>query len=395
MPDQKISALTEETTAADNDVYPVVENASATTKKVKLSTIATYFASLAQTLTNKTLTSPTITSPTITSPTITSPTINTSITGTAVDTDGTLTANSDTKLASQKATKTYGDRALIPTLNKSPFFAPQGFLINGKFVPSVTSNNLTVALKTLAGTDPSASDPVYCRIGDTVRSVTAALSVTKNAGTNWCNAGSAELATQEIDWFVYLGYNATDGVVLGFSRIPFANKYGDFNTTSTNEKYCAISTITNATANDYYELVGRFAATLGASATYYWSVPTFTATNLIQRPINETRYLTWIPTFTGFTGSVTIVTSSYQIIGKQLKSLIDCSGTSNATTFTATAAISIFGEYSLVAVLDNSVWAYGNAVCGYPSFSFYKSGFGSFTNSGAKGTRLSTITMIS
>lgn len=172
-------------------------------------------------------------------------------------------------------------------------FAPQGFLINGKISPTVTSNNLTLAIKTLSGNDPSATDPVYCRIGDTVRAITAALSVTKNSGTNWCNAGSSELATKEIDYFVYLGYNATDGVVIGFSRFPGATQYGDFSATTTNEKYCAISTITTAASTDYYEVIGRFAATLSAGAGYTWSVPTYTALNLIQRPIYETRWLAY------------------------------------------------------------------------------------------------------
>lgn len=183
-------------------------------------------------------------------------------------------------------------------------YAPQGFLLNGKIVPSVTSNNLTVALKGMDGNDPSASNPIYVRIGDTVRTITSALSVTTNAGTNWCNAGATELATKEIDYFVYLGYNTTDGVVIGFGRIPSANEYGDFSTTSTNEKYCAISTITNAVSGDDYELVGRFAATLSAGAGYTWSVPTFTNKNLIQKPIYETRWLNYVPTLTGSGGSV-------------------------------------------------------------------------------------------
>lgn len=46
---------------------------------------------------------------TITNETLASPVINTGISGTAVDTDGTLAANSNTKLVSQKATKTYVD----------------------------------------------------------------------------------------------------------------------------------------------------------------------------------------------------------------------------------------------------------------------------------------------
>jgi len=189
--------------------------------------------------------------------------------------------------------------------------AQRGFLINGKIVPSVASDNLTVAIKGLDGNDPSASNPVYCRIGDTIRSITAALSVTKNAATNWFASGSTELATKEIDYFVYLGYNATDGVVIGFSRIPYAQEYSEFSATTTNEKYCAISTITNAAAGDDYEVVGRFAATLSAGAGYTWSVPTFSNINLVQRPIYETRWLNCAPVIT--THSFNSITAIYKV----------------------------------------------------------------------------------
>jgi hypothetical protein len=217
-------------------------------------------------------------------------------------------------------------------------YAPQGFLLNGKIVPSVASNNLTVAIKGMDGNDPSASNPVYVRIGDTVRTITAALSVTKNAGTNYFNSGGAELATKEIDYFVYLGYNATDGVVVGFARIPYAQQYDDFSSTSTNEKYCAISTITNAAAGDDYELIGRFAATLSAGAGYTWSVPTFTTINLIQRPIYETRLLTYVPTI-GFvaTGNPSTVSASnhkYRIRGGEVyvNAYVGYSSAGNAVT---------------------------------------------------------------
>jgi hypothetical protein len=48
-----------------------------------------------------------LTNKTLTTPTLTSPVINTGVSGTAIDTDGTLAANSDTVIASQKAVKTY------------------------------------------------------------------------------------------------------------------------------------------------------------------------------------------------------------------------------------------------------------------------------------------------
>ena len=214
----------------------------------------------------------------------------------------------------------------------------EGQMINGKIVPSVASNNLTVALKGMDGNDPSATNPVYVRIGGVVRSITAALSVTKNSATNWCNAGSAELATKEIDYFVYIGYNATDGVVIGFSRIPFATIYSDFSVTTTNEKYAGISTITTAAAGDNYVNIGRFAATLSAGGGYTWSVPTFTASNLIQRPIYETRWLNWLPTYTG-SGSMTYTAVStllarYKITNNQLDFQFITAGTTGGTAST-------------------------------------------------------------
>lgn len=226
----------------------------------------------------------------------------------------------------------------------------QGGMINGKIVTSVAANNLTVAIKTLAGADPSASDPVYIRIGNTVRSITSARSVTKNAGTNWCAAGSAEIATKEVDYFVYLGYNATDGVVIGFSRIPCALTYGDFSATTTNDKYCAISTITNATSTDEYEVVGRFNAILSAGAGFTWSIPGTSI--VISRPIVETRWLTWVPTIVGYSANPTNTVYRYMARG------FDCifemqestGGTSNATNKTYTAPFT-------AKTITNMIWA--------------------------------------
>lgn len=66
-----------------------------------------------QTLTNKTLTSPAVNTPTITTPTISSPVINTGVSGSAIDTDTALAANSDTLLPSQKAVKAYADAKVL------------------------------------------------------------------------------------------------------------------------------------------------------------------------------------------------------------------------------------------------------------------------------------------
>jgi hypothetical protein len=211
--------------------------------------------------------------------------------------------------------------ANITSTRKSVFVLPTGDrtsgLLGGRIQVTVASNNLTVAVKTLAGADPSTSNPVGIWIGDTLRWITSALSVTANAGTNWFNSGSAELATREIDYFVYAGFNATDGVTLGYARIPYAGLYSDFNTTSTNERFARISTITNAAAGDNYVNIGRFAATLSAGAGHTWSVPTFNANNLIQRPIFETRWLGFAPTYSANGSmtwtSVSTTSSNYKI----------------------------------------------------------------------------------
>lgn len=186
---------------------------------------------------------------------------------------------------------------------------PRGFFQNGLWSVTVASNNLTVAVKTLAGANPSSTDPVSVRIGNNMRLITSALSVTANAATNWFNSGASELATVEQDYFVYVGYNATDGVVLGFARIPWGTRYDSFSTTSTAETYCKISTITNASAADFYENCGRFAATLSGGAAYTWAVPTFTAVNLRPKPTYETRWLSWNPTYSA-SGSLTYTSVS-------------------------------------------------------------------------------------
>ena len=214
-----------------------------------------------------------------------------------------------------------------------PVNAPQGFLINGKISVTDTAG-ITVAIKTLAGTDPSATDPVYVRIGDTVRTISSALLKALADGVNYMNAGSAELATKEVDYFIYLGYNATDGVVIGFSRYPGACQYSDFSATTTHEKYAAISTITTAANTDYYEVVGRFAATLSAGAGYTWTVPTYTAINLIQRPIYETRWLTYLGAITSGSGSPTTVTHNkevYKITGRKIELVSDLTITDKGT----------------------------------------------------------------
>jgi hypothetical protein len=254
----------------------------------------------------------------------------------AIDNDLSTVSASDDTIPSAKAVKAYVDILELKTRIRN------GGLINGFIRVTVASNNLTVAISTSSSSqvDPTSANPVYVWIGDTLRSITGALSISTNAGTNWFNSGSSELATREIDYFAYIGYNATDGVVLGFARIPYARLYSNFNTTTTNEKYARISTITNAAAGDNYVNIGRFAATLSATASFNWSVPTFTNANLIQEPIYESRWLGWTPTLTGFSVLPAGTIANYKITNPDVNLIFRTSGaagTSNATTFTVTA----------------------------------------------------------
>lgn len=220
---------------------------------------------------------------------------------------------------------------------------PEGWLQNGKIVVTVASNNLTLAIKNLAGNDPTAADPVACRIGGAMRLITTALSVTVNAGNNSFNAGGAELATKVVDYFAYLAWaSGPAAAYIGFSRISYAALYSDFSATVTNEKYGAFSSAPAGT--DSVVVIARFAATLSAGAGYTWTVPAFTSSNLIQRPIYESSWLSWTPaiTYSGGTTDPTSNTPSFSqykvgmnMVAIRLNSaLVRGTGNRTATTFT-------------------------------------------------------------
>lgn len=204
--------------------------------------------------------------------------------------------------------------------------AQQGFLINGKISATVASNNLTIAIKGMDGNDPSATNPVYCRIGDTVRTITSALSVTANAGANWTNAGSATYATLDCDYFVYLVYETTAGQVgvkIGFSRMPHCHKMNEFaSVNGSDEKTMVWNGNTQGTHE--CENIGRFSATLSAGAGYTWTIPNAI---VINHPITYTRKLLWKCAWTANSGTQpskgnATESSWYQIKGNELRYVI-------------------------------------------------------------------------
>ncbi len=274
---------------------------------------------------------------------------------------------------------------------------PEGTLINGRIAPSASAGDLTLALKDKAGNDPSASSPVGVMLGGTLRWISAPLSVTIAAGANTFNAGGLELQTKELDLFAYLRYNATDAVCIGPSRIPYGLLYSDFSAVATNEKYCAWNTIANATASDPCAVIGRFAATLSAGAAYTWTVPAYDASNLVQRPIFESRWLSWAVQYTGYSANPSC-TANYKVARDACKTYtaITGAGVSNATTatmsfpfaFALSNAFAVFTES-----YDNGAHqaAVGHlaSTAGSNVASLYKSIFqGAWTAAGGKGQNI-------
>lgn len=213
----------------------------------------------------------------------------------------------------------------------------QGQATNYVITTSVATSDLTVALKTLAGTDPSVADRISARIGDTVYDITAALSVTALDATNWCNLGAVETATLQNDLFVYLiaETGASAGVKIGFARIPWAIQMGDFTNTSTNANYIK-GNWTNFNTTDKVAVIGRFNAILSATAAFTWSLPATSV--IINRPIFETRFTTYAAQVTSATGTITTVgtvTSLYQVTGRTLNYVHDVTITTNGTGATS------------------------------------------------------------
>ena len=141
-------------------------------------------------------------------------------------------------------------------------------------VTSVASGNLTVALKNFEGNDPTASKPVKIQIGDTVRTLSRALSYVANSWINYFNLWSAELATKEADIFVYLRWDTwSNQIELDVSRYPNATVSWDFVQNNFNEKWYWVSAFAWSPTTDKEQNIGRFNAILSAGAWYTWSIP--------------------------------------------------------------------------------------------------------------------------
>lgn len=241
-------------------------------------------------------------------------------------------------------------------IHNSPF--------NINILPSVASNNLVISLKNKVGSDHSSTNRAYAVFpgSTTVRSITSAFSRTFNAGTNYLNLGSSELATKEVDLFVSLVYNTNISAVdLILTRVPYGDYISDYVDSLTDEKGYLYSG-TKPALTDTVIPIGRFAATLSAGAGYTWTVPTFTSTNLRQVPTLETRWLDYVPTVVlsnGPTSSTTV--ASYKITSNCVDIRYQLSGTANGsntgTEPRITIPISNKAQRANTALPANAIWS--------------------------------------
>lgn len=230
--------------------------------------------------------------------------------------------------------------------------------LNYSIAPSVSGSDLTVAIKDAAGNNPTSTSPCVFRVGGSERILSTSLSVTKADGTNWANLGGAQLATLEQDLFVYIVWNTnTSALDVLWSRIPYASVYGDFNSTSTSAKYGAINATAPASTDNVVN-IGRFAATLSAGAGYTWTVPTYTASNLKQYPIQHSRLLSYVPTWVASGTAVAMgnstLTGTYKFEGRSVVVRFYFTAGDTGTTFGT-------GTYSWALPLAPSVTCYGSA----------------------------------
>lgn len=192
---------------------------------------------------------------------------------------------------------------------------------NGQISVSVTSNNLSVSLRGENGAVLSESNKLGVTVAGAHRTIGADKTLALAAGTSWFGSGASELAANLVQYFVYIVWNTTptfSRADLIVSRIPWATTYGDFSSTSTNERYGAFTGSDTPQSTNKVVLVGRFDATLSAAASHNWSISG--TGNVINTPIFQTDTLVWTPTISVSGGTAPTYTAvfvnKYQIIGK-------------------------------------------------------------------------------
>ena len=224
-----------------------------------------------------------------------------------VDTDGTMAANSDEVVPSQKAVVTYVGGRFVS--------GPEGFGDNYVISPIISANQILVTLAAITGSLLS------FRIGDVERTTTTPPTVTVPAGVvNIMGVNDGGLPGRDVDLFIYIGWRVSDtSIFLAVSRIPWAKTFADVNYTATSERTAYYSGAAPAGSNQM-ECIGRICAQNSGTASYNWSIPN---PLVISRPIYEAEPRIWTPIMdrvtTNYTTQPTLNLSQYQIRGRKCK----------------------------------------------------------------------------
>lgn len=211
-------------------------------------------------------------SATLTTKTLTSPVLNTGVSGTAVDTDGTLAANSDTKLASQKATKTYVDTSITAVTGAADAVDDRW---NYSISASASAGALTISLLTKGGSTPSAGSPVKLGFrnatiatGDySVVSYTAAttLVIPSTATFGWSNGDTRYV-------YVYGQNNAGTGIIAASSQMFNENTIASSTTIGAGSSSLSTLYATTGVASKAIRYLGKILITVTTAGT--WLTPT-------------------------------------------------------------------------------------------------------------------------
>lgn len=212
---------------------------------------------------------------------------------------------------------------------------------------SIASSNLTVALKHLDGTDPSADRPLYVKVGNSVIGITAALSATINASYGdvflW-DAG--KIQANDAQLFVYI-INNNGTPQLGLSPSPMlttvATNYRDAGGQTGSAKHTNIIMSGTRNATNSCDVIGR--VNVNQLDNNNWQSPTTSL--IVNRPIYHTDQMTWTPSLSAPGGtltfsSTTFLAAKYSIDKNTLRAdlyFTTTAGGTSGTDFYATAPI--------------------------------------------------------
>jgi hypothetical protein len=205
---------------------------------------------------------------------------------------------------------------------------------NYQITSSIASNNLTVALKGIDGNDPSATNPILFRIGNTRLTLTSALSVTITAALGdiftW---DSRKIQGYDTQVFIYM-INNNGTPQLGISPSPtlttVATTFYDSGgqTGSVTQSNIVMSGTRNATNG--CGVIGRLQ--VQQLDNNNWTTPT--TSNIVNYPIWETDFFQYLPTYGTSNFNPTLTTTLLYRVKRseilfQTFNLLTTGGTSN------------------------------------------------------------------